>query len=298
MSTTTDTTEAEAQANAQGGTPDASVDEQGDAEAAGAVAHQISGHGDQIIEVPELLTAAECAMLIAVGEKIKFTKSSVSGGGHGRTGREDAVTNSYAVTDDPALAAMLWKRLKPLVPEGVGHLTANPHFSDRHVWTASGIHPHMRLYKYEVGESYAEHLDPKLKRISVQEDQSRVFEQSVYSLLVYLNEGFEGGETGYWPDHTGIHCRFLRKEEKQHASVKQHQVLIVPETGKAVMQDQNILHEGLPPTKNGPKYILRTDIIFTRVVPRSSKLKNAPPEPVRQGQWERLFETSCKNYAI
>jgi len=66
--------------------------------------------------------------------------------------------------------------------------------------------------------------------------------------LVYLNDDFEDGETGYWPNHNGIHCRFLREVEKQH-SKKDHQVLITPKQGKCVIQDQNILHEGLAVSK-------------------------------------------------
>ena len=61
------------------------------------------------------------------------------------------------------------------------------------------------------------------------------------SLLVYLNDDFENGETGYWPNHSGIHCRFLRDVEKQH-SKKDHQILIKPKLGMCVVQDQNILH--------------------------------------------------------
>jgi hypothetical protein len=53
----------------------------------------------------------------------------------------------------------------------------------------------------------------------------------------------------------------------------------------------------LPPT-HGTKYILRTDVIFERVIPRSAKLKNIPLDPPKQGAWKRLFETCCKNYAI
>jgi hypothetical protein len=62
-----------------------------------------------------------------------------------------------------------------------------------------------------------------------------------------------------------------------------------------VVQDQNILHEGLPPTK-GIKYILRTDIIYQRHIIRNKHIKiNLSKDKI--GEWERLFETSCKNYA-
>lgn len=122
-------------------------------------------------------------------------------------------------------------------------------------------------------------------------DGKEYVQQSFLSLLVYLNEDFDGGETGYWPDHNGIHCRFLRAEEKQGRK-KDHQVVITPKTGTMVIQDQNILHEGLPTTK-GTKYILRSDIIHEREVIR----KKGVTSNVKDENWERLFETSCKNYA-
>jgi hypothetical protein len=266
-------------------------------EAQGETSAKAQLHGDQIFTVRGVLGKKECRMLVAEAEKRGFAKSSVSGGGHGRTGREDPVTNSFVVLDDLELAALLYGRVAQHVPATLDHLVPNPYFGPNQGWRLVCAHPRLRLYKYEPGDAYPEHIDTKARRISVCEDQSRVVQQSVYTLLVYLNDDFSGGQTGYWPDHAGIHCRFRRSEEKQHSSKKQHQVCVTPVAGMAVIQDQNILHEGLPTTK-GVKYILRTDLVFERVVPRSAKLKNAPPEPAHGGEWERLFETSCKNYAI
>jgi len=61
-----------------------------------------------------------------------------------------------------------------------------------------------------------------------------------------------------------------------------------------VLQEQNLLHEGSAPT-HGTKYILRTDIIHERHRPRPARVEAPTAEFV--GEWERIFETSCKNYA-
>ena len=132
----------------------------------------------------------------------------------------------------------------------------------------------------------------KLKKKCVKYENEEFVEQSFLTLLIYLNDDFEGGETGYWPDHNGIHCRFLRNEENNLVK-KDHQVVIKPVTGLSVIQDQNILHEGLP-TSKGIKYILRTDIIHRK---KMNRPKNVSLDPNSYGTWERLFETSCKNYA-
>ena len=54
----------------------------------------------------------------------------------------------------------------------------------------------MRVYKYEVGEVFPEHIDYKVKRSVIKSGKEYV-QQSFLTLLIYLNEDFEGGETGY-----------------------------------------------------------------------------------------------------
>ena len=72
---------------------------------------------------------------------------------------------------------------------------------------------------------------------------------------------------------------------------------IQPKTGKAVLQEQNILHEGSPPSK-GTKYILRTDIIHEKYRPVHPKMKLSDKDlQPKVDEWERIFEASCKNYA-
>ena len=155
----------------------------------------------------------------------------------------------------------------------------------------------MRIYKYEVGDAFPEHIDYKMHRKSIEMDETGMIneyvDQSFFSLLIYLNHDFKGGETGYWPDHDGIHCRFLRDLRLKK---KGHQVLIKPKTGKAVVQYQNILHEGLP-TTTGIKYLLRADMIHRRKKLRHPKLPPLTESDVITGEWEQLFEASCKNYA-
>lgn len=135
-------------------------------------------------------------------------------------------------------------------------------------------------------------------------------QQSFMSLLVYLNEfPGGGGTTNFWMSHEGIHCRFLRDAEDKPPSL-----VVEPEVGKALIMDQNLLHEGSPP-KKGVKYILRTDIMHEKMCEGggvnddklAKELKKVPKRVmedakrenkcVLHGEWERIFESSCKNYA-
>ena len=253
--------------------------------------NQLYNH--QIYTVNDVLSSSECAKIIEKSNNKGWNESSPSGGGHGRTGREDARTNSFCVFHDEDLASKIWSKVKETLPADLNFLGENVYFNSitkGTEWSPSFIYDKIRIYKYEPGEVFPEHIDYKVKRNIKVEDKEYV-QQSFLSLLIYLNDDFEGGETGYWPDHNGIHCRFLRNVEKQSCK-KDHQVVIKPSSGLCVVQDQNILHEGLPTTK-GIKYLLRTDIIHQKEINRP---KNITSE-CKYGEWERLFETSCKNYA-
>jgi len=248
----------------------------------------------RIFTIENVLTSEACSKIISECEEKGWNKSSPSGGGHGRTGREDPRTNSFCVLFDDELAGKIWRKIKDFLEPDLSFLGENVYFHSAtkgKEWKPSFIYHKMRIYKYNVGEAFPEHIDYKVER-NVRKNGEELVQQSFLSLLIYLNDDFENGETGYWPNHNGIHCRFLREVEKQQTK-KDHQILIKPKTGMGVIQDQNILHEGLPPTK-GIKYLLRTDIIHERKVERNVKFVE---EKEFTGEWERLFETSCKNYA-
>lgn len=250
-------------------------------------------YNDQIFTVDNVFNNNKCYNLILRANSKGWNNSSPSGGGHGRTGREDPRTCKFCVLHDTTLSNQIWDKVSSLLPPDLTFLGQNPYFhsiSKGAEWTPKFVYDKMRIYKYEPGDCFPEHIDYKVKR-NIIRDNVEYVQQSFLTLLIYLNEDFEGGITGYWPDHNGIHCRFLRAEEKQ-GTKKEHQVEIIPKTGMMVVQDQNILHEGLPPTK-GIKYILRTDIIHERPVIRKKRMY----EHDKEGKWERLFETSCKNYA-
>jgi hypothetical protein len=250
-------------------------------------------HNDQIFTLDGVISTAKCNSIIDRANSKGWNNSSPSGGGHGRTGKEDPRTNKFFVFHDTEISDSLFDNVKSSLPSDLSFLGQNVYFNSvtkGAEWTPKFVYDKMRVYKYDVGDSFPEHIDYKVKR-TVFRDGREYIQQSFLTILVYLNEDFEGGETGYWPDHNGIHCRFRRAEEKQ-GNKKNHQVVITPKTGLMVVQDQNILHEGLPPIK-GTKYILRTDIIHEREAIRSLGVVNN----AKDGTWERLFESSCKNYA-
>ena len=283
-----------------------------------AVTKTVLAAPDLMCTLDPLLSAAECDKLCACADEVGFQKSSVSGGGHGRTGREDARTNSHALLIDPALAVTLWARVRPHLLPDQSHVKEiyglrNPYFHSQTLgteWVPVAVCERLRVYRYQPGEEFPEHIDYKMGRNIIKADGAQYRQQSFTSLLVYLNEDFDGGTTNFWLAHDGIHCRFLRDREDKPPS---H--VVTPSKGSALLMDQNILHEGAPP-KGGAKYILRTDIIhervhvgpatddaLTREAARQKDAREAHPKrdaagaPLAIGEWERIFESSCKNYA-
>ena len=130
--------------------------------------------------------------------------------------------NDRATFDDFELAKTLWEKI-----EGDPRLE-NPG------WTPIGLNERFKIYRYTGKDQYfAQHFDGSFERIPMQE-------QSWVTVLVYLNEGFEGGETSFIDGD------------------------IVPETGLAAFFTQhNYLHEGREVPK-GTKYVLRTDVMYRR----------------------------------
>lgn len=96
-----------------------------------------------------------------------------------------------------------------------------------------GGNPRLRLYRYEPGEQHTAHWD------TVVELAGGV--ASRITLVVYLNDGFAGGETEF-PE--------LGK-------------VITPARGMALLFQHRVLHAALTPA-SGVKYVLRTDVLYRR----------------------------------
>jgi hypothetical protein len=94
-----------------------------------------------------------------------------------------------------------------------------------------GLTHALRVYRYQVGQHFGLHRDQ-----SYAEDGHI----SQLTLLLYLNEDFEGGQTDF-------------PELKQ---------TITPQTGHVLLFQHMLLHSGAHVTA-GAKYLLRADVLYT-----------------------------------
>jgi hypothetical protein len=245
---------------------------------------------EEIFRVDSFFNAKECRTLIDNAEQDGFKASPLSGGGHGRTGREDARTNKYTVIPDQKLVDTWWKKLRPFIPNDLTFIPTSPYFGDKGgaEWKPVGLVERLRFYKYEPGTEYPEHMDGSYARKVVRKNQTYQ-QQSFLTLLVYLNDDFTGGTTDFFPHKQ--HCRFLRDIEHKEPVVQ-----ITPQTGTALISCHTILHQGAP-VVDGVKYVCRTDIVFERLIPAHPKLEKFQGEkPDSVEEWQKIFEPSCKDY--
>ena len=169
--------------------------------------------------IPGFMPEDYCKEMIAWAEDLGFVDAPI-------TTREGAVrdeqtrNNQRVVIDDHELANSLWSMLRQHVPVFVRGCQA------------IGLNERFRFYRYERGQQFRGHIDAAFVRSNG--------EHSLLTFMIYLNDGFEGGETSF-PSQ-----------------------IVKPERGLALVFRHDIFHEGRAVLK-GRKYVLRTDVMFNPV---------------------------------
>jgi len=127
-----------------------------------------------IFELPAVFTAAECADWIA---RIQSAGTELATINTKRGSQVDSQirNNRRVIFDDHEWANTLFERVKDQVPQTI------------HDMSVAGVNERLRCYEYQPGHRFAPHSDGAFIR-----DEG---ERSWYTYMVYLNEGFEGGET-------------------------------------------------------------------------------------------------------
>jgi len=252
----------------------------------------VKGHllGENIFVISHFLTRRECNQLIDRAEKQGFNKSPPSGGGHGRTGREEGRNNSFTILNDPMLSDELFDRVRPFLPSSLDFMSDSPYLSDfdrdkkeQNEWRAIGIVDRLRVYRYEKNETYPEHMDGSYRRQVTMASGAVYVQQSYLSLLCYLNEGFVGGETEFYP--TKRHCRFLNHRYRDSDRDRIEVVRVQPKSGLALVNVHHILHQGNRVLAGHvPKYVLRTDILFQKKLRSTLTTHLKQPQPPQPPQ--------------
>ena len=169
-----------------------------------------------LLSVPNVYSAEECDELIRLIE---------SSGPVLATNNPLYRDQDRVIRDDPKIASDLFSRLRPHLPETMGPLRL------------LGLNERLRMYRYRPGQRFDPHTDHWYQPSSHQ--------ITLYTVLVYFNESFEGGET-----------RFQEHLDKT----------IVPSRGLAAIFQHKLRHEGCPVLR-GTKYAMRSDVIYEAAEP-------------------------------
>jgi hypothetical protein len=132
-----------------------------------------------------------------------------------------------------------------------------------------GLNERLRFLRYDLGGAFAPHSDgsyPRPREHPNYGDISRV------TVQIYLNEGFEGGTTRFFPFESHIN--------DEHFD-------IISQTGALLLFEHPLRHSGELVTQ-GRKYCLRTDVMYrkknkaeTIAADTSSELKKCATKSVQ-----------------
>jgi prolyl 4-hydroxylase len=169
-----------------------------------------------IFTIRDVLTADECQQMIAFAEQRGFDAATINAFGVQRLDK-DTRNNDRVIDDDFELAKRLWSRVKKFMPR---MLSGRP---------ARGLNERFRYYRYTPGQRFAWHFDGSFARPNG--------DVSLLTFMIYLNEGYEGGETQF------------------------ESVSVAGKLGMALVFEHELLHEGAEVT-GGIKYVLRSDVMY------------------------------------
>lgn len=184
-----------------------------------------------MFSVPNFLLPAECMSIVSLGTQLPWETVS-----HPASKLYASRDNDRIHWTDPALSKRVWEGT------GLAELFATipvPTGCSRQLKPV-GLNTGWRLYCYKPGQHFGPHYDDS---VDCPDMPGAV---SLYTMLVYLNDDFEGGETN-----------FYKSKGKQFLSV-------APVRGMALLHTQGplcALHEGAE-VRSGCKWLLRTDVMY------------------------------------
>ncbi|MDB4956211.1 MAG: 2OG-Fe(II) oxygenase [Myxococcales bacterium] len=189
-----------------------------------------AGHFDftvpMLTHIPALYSRAECASVLASVHDAEWLSGTVNRAS-GREIDENVRNNLIAIVRDPNVGATLWKRIEPHLPGAMSSGWDGPRRTVRVI----GLFEPLRIYRYEVGHHFGLHTD---------QSYSRAGARSLLTLLLYLDDDFDGGETDF-PDQGRT---------------------IAPRAGDALWFQHAVLHAGKRVSR-GVKHVLRTDVLYS-----------------------------------
>lgn len=174
--------------------------------------------------------------------------------------------------NSPIIAQLLWDRLGKTIEQelnlsmSIEEDQSDPNWERELVgqWLPTNFNHDLLLARYPSGGAFAPHTDGR----AIHDFNTRSF----YSVIIFLNtipKGSGGGTRFYTAEAVHQLAPHTNAEGKVHwssdASIATNEVDAV--AGRLLLFHQSLVHEGVPPISPHQKYIIRSDIMFSRTPP-------------------------------
>ncbi|SES92500.1 nucleoside monophosphate kinase [Stigmatella erecta] len=198
-----------------------------------------------------VLSRAECEQLIAASEALGYAPKKSK-----RSGPPIRTNTRLLYEAHPGLSDTLAQRMRPHL-EAIDVRTVGP-------WRlAEGsrlLNERWRMNRYAAGEEFFPHFDTGY-------ELSREC-RSLLSVILYLNDDFEEGETVFFPGGQ-------TRDHMLPGDADAREIRVRPAAGTALVFHHfgplNPRHSGLAPVpRPRSKYVIRTDVFYTRTPPPGS----------------------------
>ena len=168
--------------------------------------------------VPGFFSAVECRTWRNRGQQAGYEANAPVSLAQGATRLDEVRNNGRAIADRPDWAQALWQSMAHFFPPIDGGLPV-------------GLNERFRFYLYDPGQYFKPQLDGRYERSPT--------EYSLWTLMIYLNGGFEGGETDLFA----------------------HDHVVTPTEGRLLAFRHRQAHAGREVLR-GRKHVLRTDVMY------------------------------------
>ena len=177
---------------------------------------QVQKLREGIFIIEGFMLPEECSYYVSTGEDLTYKEATVDTG-KGHMMIKGVRNNDRVLYENKQLASEIWEKIKHFAPV-IGN--SEP----------IGLNELFRFYRYIPGQRFKAHREGSYIRNEK--------EASFYTLLIYLNEGYKGGETRF-----------------------DNGITVEGSQGMALIFLHSLKHEGCVVTE-GTKYVLRTDIMY------------------------------------
>ena len=210
-----------------------------------------SRSGQFAVTLRGVLTPAECRAVVEATERRGYGAALLNVGGGREVYSPDHRDSARVIVDSPEFADALFARVAHALPPTLESGTrGHGNGGGGAVWRLVGLNERLRFLRYDAGQKFGAHYDGAFERGP--ESGSLSGNRTFVTLLLYLNEGYEGAFTTFCDAGDGGGGGALERA-----------LAVAPAEGLVLMHDHKILHE-VPPLVAGRKYVLRTDVLYAR----------------------------------